>query len=60
MNDKMHTYDTANSDYHRFVHKLQLYNIKPTVVGCNFCDEPPMCIKQIRNNCLFKKKLNFL
>jgi hypothetical protein len=58
VNKQVHTYNTRNNDYHRYVHNLELYNSKPSVAGCIFYNELPN-IKQIRNN-QFKKPLKDL
>jgi len=60
-NSKIHTYSTrTSSDCHQYVHKLELYKSKPTLAVCNFCNKLPTYIKQIRNKCLFKRKLKEL
>jgi hypothetical protein len=37
VNEQIHTHNTReNKDYYRYGHNLELYNSKPSVVGCIF------------------------
>jgi hypothetical protein len=46
----MYIYNTNNKDYHRYVHNLDIYESKPSMVGLS-------SIKQIGNNTHFRKEL---
>jgi hypothetical protein len=40
VNKQLHAYDTRNNnDYHKYVHLMDLYNSKPSVAGCRFCNK---------------------
>jgi hypothetical protein len=41
VNKQVHTYNTRNNEYHRYVYNLELYNSKPTVTGCIFYNKLP-------------------
>jgi hypothetical protein len=47
-------------DYHKYGHNLELYNSKPSVAGCIFCNKLPNNIKQIENNNQFARELKKL
>jgi hypothetical protein len=41
VNKQVHTYNTRNNDYHRYVHNLELYSSKQSVAGSIFYNELP-------------------
>jgi hypothetical protein len=49
-----------NKDYHKYVHKLELFNSKPSVAGCIFYEKLPHNAKQIQNKIQFTRELNKL
>jgi hypothetical protein len=56
-----HTYNTRNNkDYHKYVHNLELYNIKPSVAGCIFYNKLRNNKKQIENKNQFTRELKKL
>jgi hypothetical protein len=61
VNEQIHTHSTRkNKDYHRYGHNLELYNSKPSVAGCIFCNKLTNNIKQITNNNQFARELKKL
>jgi hypothetical protein len=46
-----------NKDYHKYVHNLELYNIKPSVASCIFYNKLPNTIKQTENKNQFTREL---
>jgi hypothetical protein len=58
VNKQSHAYDTRNkNDYHKYVHGMDLYNSKPSVAGCRFCNKLPKNIKHIDNENQFTRDL---
>ena len=58
---QIHTHNTRhNTDYHIHGHNLEVYNSKPSVADCSYCNKLPNNIKQIENIDQFKKKLKEL
>jgi hypothetical protein len=41
--------------YHKYVHGVDLYNSKPSVAGCRFCNKLPKNIKQKDNKNQFTR-----
>jgi hypothetical protein len=58
INKQVHTYNTRNNDYHKYIHNLELYNNKSSVAGCIFYNKLPN-IKETGNN-QFEKELKGL
>jgi hypothetical protein len=46
VNKQIHTYNTQNNDYHKYVYNLEFYNSEPSVAGCIFYNKLPNNIKQ--------------
>jgi hypothetical protein len=56
LNIQVNTHNTRNNNYHRHVHNQELYNGKPSEVGCIVYNKLRNNIKQIGiNNNQFKK-----
>jgi hypothetical protein len=49
-----------NKDYHKYVHKLELFNSKLSVAGCIFYEKLPNNTKQIENYIQFTRELKKL
>jgi hypothetical protein len=48
-NEQIHTYNTRNNkDYHKYGHNLELYNSKPSVVGCIFYNKLPRTYNKLK------------
>jgi hypothetical protein len=48
-------YTRTNSEYHQHVHKFEVFNSKPTAASCNFYNQLPVYIKEIKKNWFFKR-----
>jgi hypothetical protein len=59
VNKQVHTCNTRNNKYHRYIQNLELYNSELSVAGCIFHNKLPNNIKEIGNN-EFKKELKDL
>jgi hypothetical protein len=61
VNKQIHRQNTRNNkDYYKYGHNLELYNSKPSVAGCIFCNKLPNNIKQIEKNNQFARELKKL
>jgi hypothetical protein len=60
VNKQVHTHNTRNNDYHKWVHNLELYNSKPSVAGCIFYNKLPNNLKQLDNKNQFIRDLKNL
>jgi hypothetical protein len=61
VHEQILNYNTINNkDYHKYVHKLEFFNRKPSVAGCIFYEKLSNNTKQIENKNHFSRELKKL